>query len=130
MKMTNDDLRRLFERNQSLSKANEGNTSLGRALPHPQPEPAVQHVPAPKNAGKEMRPARSRVRITSKRARLLDADNLIGGGKFLLDAIRQCRLIEDDSTEHIILEMRQEKVAHRKDEETVIEIEPESVVRQ
>ncbi len=37
------------------------------------------------------------VTIHSQRARLLDVDNLYGGGKSLLDAIRKCHLIVDDN---------------------------------
>lgn len=64
--------------------------------------------------------SRLRVAITSRRCRLIDADNLCP--KFLIDAMRYEHLIPDDSPDHIILEVHQEKVAHKSEEGTLVEI--------
>lgn len=44
--------------------------------------------------------------------------------KFLIDALRYEKLIPDDSPDHIILEVRQKKVAHKSEEGTLVEIWP------
>lgn len=61
------------------------------------------------------------VRITRLGVRLLDADNLCGGVKFLLDACRYQGLICDDAPEAICLIVRQRKVK-RVDTGTILEI--------
>jgi len=88
------------------------------------PEPVVRKPAKIENEGKERSPVgpRLRVTITSYRCRLLDADNLCP--KFLIDALRYKHLIPDDSPEHIVLEVRQQKVAHKPEEGTVVEIAP------
>jgi hypothetical protein len=49
------------------------------------------------------------VRIHSKRARKLDIDNLFGGGKSLIDALRSCKLLVEDNEEWLLsLEYTQE----------------------
>lgn len=67
--------------------------------------------------------ARTIVRITSHRVRLLDKDNLYRGAKALLDALRYAGAIRGDSEIDIDYQARQIKVAHRCEEKTVIEIE-------
>ena len=64
---------------------------------------------------------RSRIRITSVRNRLLDPDNLCV--KFIIDALRHCKVIKDDTTKEIEVFIRQEKVKTRKEEKTIIEVE-------
>ena len=64
---------------------------------------------------------RSRIRITSKRCRLLDPDNLCV--KFIVDALRHCSVIKDDTTKEIEVYIKQVKVKTRKEEKTIIEIE-------
>ena len=66
--------------------------------------------------------ARHRVRIVSRRVRLCDPDNLIGGTKHLIDALRISRLIPEDDPKAITLEVSQEKVSSYADEETWVEI--------
>lgn len=65
---------------------------------------------------------RMRVRITSYRTKFLDKDNLIGGAKPLVDALRNQGLIKDDSPQHVEIEYHQIKVRgdHAK---TVVELE-------
>ena len=86
------------------------------------PEPAVRKPAQIENESKERSQAgpRLRVKITSYRCRLLDPDNLCP--KFLIDALRYQHLITDDSPEHIILEVRQQKVARKPEEGTLVEI--------
>lgn len=64
---------------------------------------------------------RSRIRITSRRVRLLDPDNLCI--KYIIDALRYCKVIKDDTTKEIEVYIKQEKVKKRKEEKTIIEVE-------
>ena len=64
---------------------------------------------------------RSRIRITSRRVRLLDPDNLCV--KYIIDALRHTKVIQDDTTAHIEVYIKQEKVKKRKEEKTIIEVE-------
>ena len=66
--------------------------------------------------------ARHRVRIVSKRVRLCDPDNLVGGVKYLLDALRTAEVIPEDTPQAISLEVSQEKVASYNKEETWVQI--------
>jgi len=43
-----------------------------------------------------------KVSILSQRARLLDHDNCVGGGKSLIDALRSCKLIVDDNKQWLL----------------------------
>jgi Holliday junction resolvase RusA-like endonuclease len=52
-------------------------------------------------------PKRRRVEIVSFRARYLDKDNLYGGAKVLVDAIRDIGMIVNDSPKWIDLKVRQ-----------------------
>lgn len=65
---------------------------------------------------------RFRVRITRRGARLLDADNLGGSVKFVLDALRYNNVIPEDNPAAIELEVSQE-VAAKKDRGTLIQVE-------
>jgi len=62
------------------------------------------------------------VRVTAYRQRPLDADNLAGGCKYLLDGLRYAKLIPDDAPEKITLQVEQEKVQRQTQERTVIEL--------
>jgi hypothetical protein len=66
---------------------------------------------------------RCRVRILSRRVRLLDLDNLYGGVKPYCDALRYAQAIRDDSPDAIELEVVQERVV-KGEECTIIEIIP------
>lgn len=59
------------------------------------------------------------VRVTSRRSRLIDPDNLCA--KYFVDCLRYAGFIPDDNADVITLEVRQEKVG-RSEEETVIEV--------
>jgi len=65
---------------------------------------------------------RHRVRIISKRVRICDPDNLVGGVKYLVDSLRAADIIPEDDPQAITLEVSQEKVNSYKDEETWVEV--------
>lgn len=65
---------------------------------------------------------RHRVRIVSRRVRLCDPDNLVGGVKHLVDSLRLSGVIPEDNPQAITLEVTQEKVGSYKDEETWVEV--------
>lgn len=93
-------------------------------LPSPIPQRRVQKQSLVASEGKEESPVRPRLRvvITSRRSRLTDTDNVCA--KWLIDALRYKRLIPDDSPDHIILEVRQQKVDSKAKEGTLVEITP------
>jgi hypothetical protein len=73
------------------------------------------------NEGQEGSAGRIEVRITRLGTRLLDADNLSGGVKWLLDGLRYEKLIPEDNPQAIRLIVAQRKAG--KDERgTLIEI--------
>ena len=49
------------------------------------------------------------VRITRRSRNALDQDNLVGSAKLVLDALKNAKIIEDDSPEHIELTCVQER---------------------
>ncbi len=57
-----------------------------------------------------------------RRVRLLDCDAAYGSVKDVLDCCWRSGLVDGDRPDQISLEVRQEKVRHKKDEETLIEI--------
>ena len=65
---------------------------------------------------------RHRVRIISRRVRLCDPDNLVGGVKHLVDSLRIARIIPEDDPRSISLEVSQEKVKTFAAEETLVEV--------
>lgn len=69
----------------------------------------------------QARPAsRIHVRIVSVRKRLCDPDNL--SPKWLLDCLRYCGAIRDDTPEAITLETTQRKAAKGEEEHTLIQL--------
>lgn len=65
---------------------------------------------------------RHRVRIISMRVRICDPDNLVGGQKHLIDALRITGVIPEDDPFSITLQVTQKKVSSYKDEKTWVEI--------
>ena len=63
---------------------------------------------------------RPRVRIILRRVRLLDKENAYGATKCLTDCLCQSGIIPDDSEEAIDLNVEQEKVAHRHEQNVKI----------
>ena len=74
------------------------------------------------DAGTQKSAERTSVIVTSYRTKLLDKDNAYYGAKPLLDSIKYAGFIHDDSEKEIQYEVVQIKVAHRKEERTVVEI--------
>lgn len=66
---------------------------------------------------------RAHVCFTAFTARPTDPDNIGGGCKALLDAIKKLGLIPDDSPDYIELEIKQRRVDHVSQEKTLIEIQ-------
>ena len=52
---------------------------------------------------------RARITITRLSPRMLDSDNATGGTKHLIDGLRWCGVIADDTPEHVELIVKQEK---------------------
>lgn len=94
-----------------------------RKISHAEPEPEQGGTLVQAPQGKAAGIPRIVVRFTGHRVRPLDPDNFAGSVKDLLDGLRHARLLPGDEAWRIKLETEQEKVAHFKDEKTVIEIE-------
>lgn len=120
----NELLRRYPNASPAFLRANADPTA--GTLPRPVHEPGVQENPLVEDKGKEASQTRApiRVTITCRRVRLLDEDNPCE--KFLVDALRYEKLIPGDSPELVSIEVRQQKVAHKAEEETVILIAPQN----
>jgi hypothetical protein len=111
--MNADELRKRFPNaSQSFLAQNSGQVAVAkRDFSH---EPlAASEIPAPLTG-------RVHIRITSRRRRLIDPDNVYA--KATVDCLRRAGIIRDDSEADISLETRQEKVGSKEPEETVIEI--------
>jgi hypothetical protein len=81
----------------------------GDKLQNPVPQCVVRDESLGQDAGKEKGTGRAVVSITSLRSRLIDPDNLCP--KYVVDAARYVRLIDDDSAAHIEFRIIQRKVA-------------------
>jgi len=71
--------------------------------------------------GKTENSIRCILSYTSYRCRLLDEDNWCT--KYFTDALRYCGALPDDTPDKVTIQVKQEKVAHRSEERTVIELE-------
>lgn len=105
------------------SKRLKHEDSTDCVLQDPKPERDQKAALGYANAGKVQSVQRVKVRIVGLRARPLDCDNYAGSTKDMLDGLRHAGLIPDDAPWAITLQTEQVKVAHRKDECTIIEIE-------
>src|SRR5215469_16172004 len=109
-------LRQIFPRgSESFIKAN---ASVSHPLPQRNAPPALELVPQGKTKGRQ----RIGVRVCSYRVRPVDPDNLAGGCKPLLDALRNGGITPDDNPETITLTVEQQKVPSYARERTEIEI--------
>ncbi len=109
-------LLRLFPNaSEATIAANAENTGPDAEL-----ERAAGDEPLAAKQGEEGHPGRVHIRIVSIRKRLCDPDNL--SPKWLIDCLRYCKVIRDDTPEAITLETTQRKAAKNEAEETVIEI--------
>jgi len=93
-----------------------------RKTPSPNTERPAQVDVARPAQREEKDTGRYAVVITSFRVRLADDDALIG--KYFVDALRYCGLLASDETGGLDYKVRQEKVPHKTDERTEIEITP------
>jgi len=93
----------------------------GNQLPDTEPLERPQ-VMVGGGEGKAQGAGRVALRFTLRRVRLLDPCAKYGSCKSLIDGCRFAELIHNDREEDITLEVNQEKVAHFKDEKTILEI--------
>jgi len=96
--------------------------ALNAQLSRPELERHQAPTLGPAIPGKVQSVPRVTVRFIGYRCRPLDPDNFTGGCKDLLDGLRHASLIPGDEPWRINFETRQEKVARRTEEKTVIEI--------
>ena len=88
----------------------------------PKPKRAVRHEPLAKGDSKKEGSGRIHIRLTARRKRLIDPDNLVF--KYHIDCLRYAGAIPDDRESDVTIETRQEKT--RGQEETLIELFNES----
>jgi hypothetical protein len=112
------DLRKLLAAGSDATRA--ANPHLAAGLPAAEPEPCAVPALAVREETQGPRARRRHVRITAYRTRLLDPDNAVV--KFIIDGLRECNVIRDDTSQDITLEVRQEKVRGKDKEGTLIEV--------
>ena len=86
------------------------------------PKRAIRNEPLAKGGGKKENTGRIHIRLTARRKRLIDPDNLVF--KYFIDCLRYAGAIPDDRAEDVTIETKQEKT--RQKEETIIELFRES----
>jgi hypothetical protein len=86
------------------------------------PKRAVRNESLAKGCGKKENTGRIHIRLTARRKRLIDPDNLVF--KYFIDCLRYAGAIPDDRAEDVTIETKQEKT--RQKEETIIELFRES----
>lgn len=111
-----------FRKLQGLPPAGHDYQTHAR-VPHPKPKPTQVEALAHADEGQGSCNGRPILRITSFRVRLLDRDNLWGGSKAITDCIAAVGLIPGDAEHETDIRLTQEKVAHRYEERTEIEIQ-------
>lgn len=114
-RFTQDDLDRI------LAQANY--SAIPTGLSHPIPKQDAELPPLGKEKDEEGGTGRFRVRIERRASRLLDADNLAGSCKFVLDALRYRKIIPEDNPAAIDLEISQ-AVYPKEERGTYIEVTP------
>ena len=110
-----NELQKLFPR------ASKGFLSLNAASANPKPKSNIQTKPLATVQTKKVNPRCRILRIVSYRTRTCDKDNLFT--KWHIDALRYAGIIEDDSPEHIELQVSQKKVEHLNQERTEVQLE-------
>lgn len=90
---------------------------------NPKPKRPVRNEPLAKGNGKKENTGRIHIRLTAKRKRLIDPDNLVF--KYHIDCLRYAGAIPDDRASDVTIETHQEKT--REKEETLIELFHEPV---
>ena len=112
-----------------MPKTKDGKGRKDNAL-REETNPFLEHTSGYESLGASKREERNarvnddrhRVRIISKRVRICDPDNLVGGVKYLVDSLRAADIIPEDDPQSITLEVSQEKVNSYKEEETWVEV--------
>ena len=90
---------------------------------NPKSKRPIRNEPLAKTGGKKENTGRIHIRLTARRKRLIDPDNLVF--KYFIDCLRYAGAIPDDRAEDVTIETKQEKT--RQKEETIIELFRESV---
>lgn len=119
--MTKNELLRRFP-NASTSTIRANCEAGPQRLQDTKPQPNPQQPLVSTLQGSQASKGRIGICFTSHRVRLLDRDNLYGGGKCLLDRCVEAGLLPGDTEAQAEVEWRQVKVRTKKDEMTVIEI--------
>lgn len=116
--MNPDDIKRLFPNaSASCLAANSGTATVV--------ERATKAESLAANKTEEKHSGRFLIRVTSRRRRLLDEDNL--AEKFHVDCLRYSGIIPSDTPECAHIEVSQEKISKGETEETVIEVFSEAI---
>ena len=89
---------------------------------NPKPKRIIRNESLAKAGGKKENTGRIHIRLTARRKRLIDPDNLVF--KYFIDCLRYAGAIPDDRAEDVTIETKQEKT--RQKEETIIELFRES----
>jgi len=105
-----------------FARPQKSNAQAVSQLCPPQPKCDVGKEPLDFNKAQAGGPGRIKLQITIYRKRTLDADNLAGGCKYLVDGLRYAGIIPDDAPEQISFQVEQEKVKEKSQEKTVIEL--------
>lgn len=118
-KMNENELQQMLAQSSATTRRLNQAVVAGVSAAEPQPcaVPALAHDKA--NEGRGTR--RRHVCITARRVRLQDPDNQVV--KFIVDGLRYDGVIADDTTDHISLEVRQEKVSSKEKQGTEIVIQ-------
>ena len=114
-----DAMRRCMHREPALRKPNANNPPP--QIPHAEPQQRPEKLVCC-GEGKAQSTKRIALVFTLRRVRLLDPCAKYGSCKALIDGLRYANILRDDREEDITLEVNQEKIAHFKDEETLIRI--------
>lgn len=100
----------------------QSNKTLAFRIPDSKPKQNARPKSLAVNADEAGGEGRITIIITRRSCVLLDFDNGVGGCKFLIDQLRYAKLIKDDSPDEIDFVFKQEKVASKKLEGTLVEI--------
>lgn len=119
MKLSQDELRKLFERNRGLAQRN-AHLAPGGVVATPINQSPVCNRPVGKKEGEGLNPGRRLVRIKSYRVRLLDERNC--EDKYFTDALQYAGILYSDSPKWCKVEVEQVKVGDPAMERTVIEV--------
>ena len=105
----------VYERRDVIKRAFLNNKSSVR---NPKPKRPVRNEPLAKGECKKENTGRIHIRLTARRKRLIDPDNLIF--KYHIDCLRYAGAIPDDREGDVTIETHQEKTLGQ--EETLIEL--------